>query len=527
METLKKLRRLAKQNDRGLSFDLKDGYHCVGIDPDFQKLMQFDVHGELYQCSALLFRWSDSSRIFVKFVKVLEECLRSPTATRDRADLQRLPTTTTQRRWEVRRRAGGAVQRDRGPRGERVLPYMDDFLLLASSEEEAYELQRRVERVLNCLGLQRNVMRGQLEPVQIMEHLGLKAFGDLEWWKRLQDQCKRNEQKIWRSPTRAKLHTDASLYAWGGVLNLKLEARGVWRDELRHLRNALGAGGGFQDGAGFSSRAAWKSAGSTHPGGSWTRWRTSCGRKALGGTVVVPYWPGQSWFRELEVIAGEARRASAASQPVLAKGARLEVYWPLDDDWCGGTVIEVTEENNDVAPVSEWTSALRERWRASEETVRLYLAALLQKGGIQATSMQPYLSAINNYHEDMGLPGPAKGRSVTRAVKALTLEQEDGDQLGWLQACTYVVLAFTSFGRSGTGTPLQQENVLMDEEGATLVLTREKGRSHKLKKRQLSIPSWGVERLRELLEFWTRTQHPEGCDDLLRQVQISGTLAVD
>eukprot|EP00854_Cymbomonas_tetramitiformis_P009988 gene9988-biopygen10208 len=156
---------------------------------------------------------------------------------------------------------------------------------------------------------------------------------------------------------------------------------------------------------------------------------------------------------------------------------------------------------------------------------------LLDRGGIQATSLQPYLSAINNYHEDIGWPGPAKGRSVSRAVKgmtrlqvaaseatgvivtertwlpakhvrtvhdaALTLEPEDQDQIRWLQACTYVMLAFVSFGRPATGTSLQQENVLMDEDGVTVVLNREKGKNHKLKKRQLSIPWWGVERLRE------------------------------
>ncbi|KAK3237125.1 hypothetical protein CYMTET_52791 [Cymbomonas tetramitiformis] len=48
METLKKLQRLAKQNDWCFFFDLKDGYQCVGINPDFQKYMQFDVQGELY-----------------------------------------------------------------------------------------------------------------------------------------------------------------------------------------------------------------------------------------------------------------------------------------------------------------------------------------------------------------------------------------------------------------------------------------------------------------------------------------------
>eukprot|EP00854_Cymbomonas_tetramitiformis_P020301 gene20301-biopygen20936 len=39
METLKKLRRLASQGDWRFTFDLKDGYHAVGIDPDFQEFM--------------------------------------------------------------------------------------------------------------------------------------------------------------------------------------------------------------------------------------------------------------------------------------------------------------------------------------------------------------------------------------------------------------------------------------------------------------------------------------------------------
>ncbi|KAK3236599.1 hypothetical protein CYMTET_53271 [Cymbomonas tetramitiformis] len=49
----------------------------------------------------------------------------------------------------------------------------------------------------------------------------------------------------------------------------------------------------------------------------------------------------------------------------------------------------------------------------SEATVLLYIASLLKDGGIKSASLQPYLSAINNYHEDLRFPGPAKGRSVT------------------------------------------------------------------------------------------------------------------
>ncbi|KAK3280061.1 hypothetical protein CYMTET_12083 [Cymbomonas tetramitiformis] len=318
-------------------------------------------------------------------------------------------------------------------------------------------------------------------------------------------------------------------------------------------------------------------------------------------------------------------RAPAAVKPGPSVGERLEVCCPRDDAWYPGTVADISvtgrhhieydngeeerlllseeltrnierqladDESGDVVPVSDWTSALRKRWRGelgasrftelavqmqeqalgaatrgnydlkakgfrdvceeegrewlpvAEDTVRLYIAALLEKGGIQAMSMQPYLSAINNYHEDMGVPGPAKGRGVSRAVKgmarlqvaaaqeagvtvtertwllakhvrtvheaALTLVPDSEEQLLWLRACTFVVLSFLSFGRPDTGSSLQQENVLTEYDGVTAVLTRKKGRNHVSKKRQLSIPWWGVELLEELLELWVRCRDGAG-----------------
>ncbi|KAK3266376.1 hypothetical protein CYMTET_24998 [Cymbomonas tetramitiformis] len=319
METLKKLRRLAKPNDWYISFDLQDGYHVMGIDPAFQEYMQFDVRGQLFQCGALPFGWNDSPRIFVKVMKVLVECLRSPRSAEDRREVRKLQSgSKVRRRWAVRRRAGGCG-REEHQQGARVLPYMDDFLLLLSSRIEALRARELTPRVLVRLGLSRNEKKGQWEPTQLVEHLGLEvdlkagqfrvtparlqkihlqskallseasrqrrwlparklaaftglcqsvylavpparlylkelhfvlstrrgwgakvkltrqAWSDIEWWLRLPAQSRWNGRKIWRNPTRAKVHTDASLFAWGGVLNLKHAARGFWSDELRHL----------------------------------------------------------------------------------------------------------------------------------------------------------------------------------------------------------------------------------------------------------------------------------------------------
>ncbi|KAK3252220.1 hypothetical protein CYMTET_38463 [Cymbomonas tetramitiformis] len=174
METLKKLRRLAKPKNWCISFDLHDGYHIVGIDPAFHEYMQFDVRGKLFQCGALPFGWNDSPRIFVKVMKVLVECLRSPRSAKDRREVRKLQSESKVRwRWAARRRAGGCG-REEHQQGARVLPYMDDFLLLLSSRIEALGARELTSRVLVRLGLSRDEKKGQWEPTQLVEHLGLE-----------------------------------------------------------------------------------------------------------------------------------------------------------------------------------------------------------------------------------------------------------------------------------------------------------------------------------------------------------------
>ncbi|KAK3243136.1 hypothetical protein CYMTET_47193 [Cymbomonas tetramitiformis] len=148
METLKKLRRLAKPDDWCFSFDLQNGHHAVGIHPEYQEYMEFDVRGELFQCGALPFGWNDSLRIFVEVMKVLVECC--------------VPQRIEGRLQEHQQRA-------------HVLPYTDDFLVLASSDMEALRARELASRTLTQLGLGRNEKKGQWEPTQLVEHLGLEV----------------------------------------------------------------------------------------------------------------------------------------------------------------------------------------------------------------------------------------------------------------------------------------------------------------------------------------------------------------
>ncbi|KAK3271493.1 hypothetical protein CYMTET_20170 [Cymbomonas tetramitiformis] len=239
-------------------------------------------------------------------------------AAEDRREIRRLRDGSAARqRWSVRRRAGGAGEDANRHSGMRVLPYMDDFLVLVDSQREGFLRREKFQLVLHRLGLQRNEKKGRWEP-KVVEHLGLEvdlklgqfrvterrlhkihtrakeilcdaarnrrwiparrlasftglcqsvylavpaarlylrelyfvlaekrswgakvkisraARGDLEWWSKLPVMSRWNGRKIWRSPTRAKVHTDSSMMAWGGVLNLKFPARGFWSDEMRN-----------------------------------------------------------------------------------------------------------------------------------------------------------------------------------------------------------------------------------------------------------------------------------------------------
>ncbi|KAK3273536.1 hypothetical protein CYMTET_18226 [Cymbomonas tetramitiformis] len=219
METLKKLRRLAKPNDWCISFDLQDGYHVVGINPAFQEYMHFDVRGELFQSSALPFGWNDSPRIFVKVMKVLVECLRSLRSAEDRQEVRKPQSGS-----KLVEHLGLEVDLKAGQFRVTSAKLQKIHLQSKALLSEASRQRRELHFVLST-------RRGWGAKVKLTR----QAWSDIEWWLRLPAQSRWNGRKIWRNPTRAKVHTDASLFAWGGVLNLEHAARGFWSDELRHL----------------------------------------------------------------------------------------------------------------------------------------------------------------------------------------------------------------------------------------------------------------------------------------------------
>ena len=71
----------------------------------------------------------------------------------------------------------------------------------------------------------------------------------------------------------------------------------------------------------------------------------------------------------------------------------------------------------------------RSHMPATEKTVLMYLAHLSREGKVAEQSLQPYLSAVNQMHEDAGFPKPACGHFIRLLRKGyVELEADDRGQ---------------------------------------------------------------------------------------------------
>ena len=60
------------------SWDLEDGFHSFGIDPDYRQYMTFRLLGELHQIASVPFGWTSSPYVFQECMKVVCKLLRTP-----------------------------------------------------------------------------------------------------------------------------------------------------------------------------------------------------------------------------------------------------------------------------------------------------------------------------------------------------------------------------------------------------------------------------------------------------------------
>lgn len=172
---------------------------------------------------------------------------------------------------------------------------------------------------------------------------------------------------------------------------------------------------------------------------------------------------------------------------------------------------------------------------ATTDTVLRWLAGDVCVGNrVQAESLQPYLSAINRVHRDMGLEEPAVGHLIQSYKSGLAHTQTSrGRQaervylppplveqvLSWalqvdlcrasvalqleFRAAVAVVFTYCFFARGATGSALRARHVRRGPQGEWLItLDHEKGKAKRARARLLTVPAGSVAGLDELLDKW-------------------------
>ena len=136
MENLSCLKTLLLKGDFMTSIDLKDAYLSVPIHQSSQKFLRFIWEDTCYQFKALPFGLCSAPRIFTKLMKPIAAFLR-------RKSIQ-------------------------------VIIYLDDFLLLAATKEEAVKNTHLLITLLQSLGFRINFKKSSLTPSQVITFLGFK-----------------------------------------------------------------------------------------------------------------------------------------------------------------------------------------------------------------------------------------------------------------------------------------------------------------------------------------------------------------
>ena len=118
-----------------ISIDLKDAYLQVLIHPSSRKFLKFVVDGRVYQFKALCFGLSTAPQVFTRVMALVSSFLQS--------------------------------------QGVWMLRYSDDWLVLASSHQEALEARDKVLQMCSLLGIVVNLEKSSLVPSQTAVYLGM------------------------------------------------------------------------------------------------------------------------------------------------------------------------------------------------------------------------------------------------------------------------------------------------------------------------------------------------------------------
>ena len=135
METVASVLLSVREGDFLASLDLKDAYFQIPIHGSSRKLLRFMSEGTVYQFKALCFGLSTAPQVFT--------------------------------------RVFAAVSAWAHARGIRLLRYLDDWLVLSSSEKKAKESIRELLSLCRALGIVINEKKSDLVPSQSAKYLGM------------------------------------------------------------------------------------------------------------------------------------------------------------------------------------------------------------------------------------------------------------------------------------------------------------------------------------------------------------------
>ena len=136
METVRTVLSAIRRDDWMVSLDLRDAYLQVPVHPDSRKFLRFTWEGQLFQFQALCFGLSTAPQVFTRMMAPVSAALHR--------------------------------------QGIRLLRYLDDWLLLASSAQDAHLATKSLVALCSTLGIQINWEKSSLTPSQTMTFLGMK-----------------------------------------------------------------------------------------------------------------------------------------------------------------------------------------------------------------------------------------------------------------------------------------------------------------------------------------------------------------
>ena len=142
METAMSVREAIHQGDWSVSMDLTDAYFHIMIHPTDRKFLRFVWNREVFQYKALPFGLAPAPWVFTKITRELCRFVRG--------------------------------------QGIRLRVYLDDWLLLAASEDLCARQCRRILDLCSSLGFVLNKEKSDLTPSQRFVYLGM-AFDTIAW----------------------------------------------------------------------------------------------------------------------------------------------------------------------------------------------------------------------------------------------------------------------------------------------------------------------------------------------------------